>query len=148
MKLIDRSETVMIVLSADLGPEAHDRLSAGVLQGAIDQRGAGHPYRRAVIVTDLAWFETPMVHDSPTIAIGGAGVNAVSGRFSSELPTVWTDNDRVVIQAELNTDGPKRVALWGLDGAATGAAVNAFIARGWLDEFLDRCWRFRAGAFA
>ena len=29
-----------------------------------------------------------------------------------------------------------------------GAAVDAFITRGWLDEFLDRCWRFRAGAFA
>jgi hypothetical protein len=147
MKLIDRSETVMIVVAADLGPDALDRHSAAALQDAIDQRGAGHPYRRGVIVTDLAWFDTPMVHDSPTIAIGGAGVNALSGRFSGELPTVWTDNDRVVIQAELN-DGPTRAALWGLDGRATTAAVDAFIARGWLDEFLDRCWRFRAGAFA
>ncbi len=49
-----------------------------------------------------------------------------------------------MIQAEFG-DGPKRAALWGADAAATGAAVDAFINRGWLDEFLDRCWRFRAG---
>ncbi len=147
MKLIDRVETVVVVVAADLAPTSHDRMSAEVLKGAVDQRGAGHPYRRAVIVTDLAWFETPMLHDSPTISVGGAGVNAVAGRFSGELPTVWTDNDRVVIQADMN-EGPKRAALWGMDGQATTAAVDAFIARGWLDEFLDRCWRFRAGAFA
>jgi hypothetical protein len=147
MKLIDNSETVVVVISADLGPASSDRDAAFLLKLAVDDRGAGHPYRRAVIVGDAAWFDTPMLHDSPTISIGGPGVNGVAGRFGSELPTVWSDRDRVVIQAEFG-DGPQRAALWGTDAAATGAAVDAFISRGWLDEFLDRCWRFRAGAFA
>ena len=147
MKLIDHVETVVIVIAADLPPTAGDRVSAELLKDAVDRRGAGHPYRRAVVVSDLAWFDTALFHDSPTISIGGSGVNGVSGRFVAELPTVWSERDRVVIQAEFG-DGPKRAAIWGLDAAATSVAVNAFIARGWLDEFLDRCWRFRAGAFA
>lgn len=147
MKLIDNSETVVVVISADLPPASDDRSAAFTLKGAVDDRGAGHPYRRAVIVTDVVWFDTPLFHDSPTITIGGPGVNGVAGRFGAELPTVWSDRDRSVIQAEYG-NGPKRAALWGADAAATTAAVDAFITRGWLDEFLDRCWRFRAGAFA
>ncbi len=147
MKLIDVAETIVVVISADLDPSSDDHLAAFALKDAVNGRGAGHPYRRAVIVTDMAWFETPMFHDSPTIAIGGGAVNGVAGRFSAELPTVWSDRDRCVIQAEFG-EVTKRAALWGADAAATTAAVEAFIARGWLDEFLDRCWRFRAGAFA
>ncbi len=147
MKLIDHSETIVVVISADLLPTSDDRTSALMLKAAVDGRGAGHPYRRAVIVSDVAWFDTPLFHASPTISIGGPGVNGVAGRFGPELPTVWADGDRSVVQAEFG-DGPKRAALWGANAAATTAAVDAFIARGWLDEFLDRCWRFRAGAFA
>lgn len=147
MKLIDHSETVVLVIPSDLGPEAADRLAAMTLKEAVDGRGAGHPYRRAVIVSDAAWFDTPLLHESPTITVGGPGVNGVAGRFGAELPTVWADAERVVIQAEFR-EGPIRAALWGTDAAATAAAVDAFIHRGWLDEFLDRCWRFRAGAFA
>jgi hypothetical protein len=146
MKLIDNSETVVVVISADLPATAGDRSAALALKAAVDDRGAGHPYRRAVIVSDVAWFDTPLFHESPTISIGGPGVNGVAGRFGAELPTVWSDRDRSVIQAEFG-QGPKRAAVWGADAAATAAAVDAFITRGWLDEFLDRCWRFRAGAF-
>ncbi|MGH7582926.1 MAG: hypothetical protein ACREL5_06865 [Gemmatimonadales bacterium] len=147
MKLIDNAETVVVVISAGIGMTAGDRYSAFALKEAVDGRGAGHPYRRAVIVSDLAWLDTPMLHDTPTISVGGPGVNAVAGRFGDELPTVWSDQDRAVIQAAFEA-APQRAALWGADAAATAAAVDAFIARGWLDEFLDRCWRFRAGAFA
>lgn len=147
MKLIDREETIVVVTAADLEPDHSDRIAAEMLQSEIARRGAGHPYRRAVLVTDIAWFDTAAFHASPTVAIGGPGVNGVSGRFSADLPTVWSDEDRVIIQADLG-DGVRRAALWGMDRAATAAAVDAFIARGWLDELLDRCWRFRAGAFA
>ena len=147
MKLIDHVETIVVVVAADLAPTSGDRTAAFALKAAIDDRGAGHPYRKAVIVGDAAWFDTPMLHDTPTISVGGPGVNGVAGRFSVELPTVWSDHDRVMIQADFG-DGLKRAALWGADAAATNAAVDAFISRGWLDEFLDRCWRFRAGAFA
>lgn len=147
MKLIDQAETIIIVVAGDLDADAPDRDAAARLQAEIGRRGEGHPYRRAVIVRDIAWHDTPRFHDAPTIAVGGPGVNSVSGQLGSEIPTVWTQDDRVVIQAKYS-DGPLRVTLWGMDAAATTAAVETFIARGWLDEFLDRCWRFRAGAFA
>lgn len=147
MKLIDQAETVLVVIGAELNVDAPDRGAATLLQMEIDRRGAGHPYRRAVVVSDIAWQETVLFHVTPTIAVGGPGVNRVSGRFGSEIPTVWTQDDRIIIQAEY-ANGPPRATLWGMDAAATTASVETFIVRGWLDEFLDRCWRFRAGAFA
>lgn len=147
MKLIDQSETVVVVVAAELDADAPDRGAAVRLQAEIDRRGAGHPYRRAVVVSDLAWQETPLFHLAPTISVGGPGVNSVSGRLGSEIPTVWTQDDRIIIQADYTAGAPK-ATLWGMDAAATTAAVETFIVRGWLDEFLDRCWRFRAGAFA
>ncbi|MES1259563.1 MAG: hypothetical protein ABUL71_03135, partial [Gemmatimonadota bacterium] len=74
MKLIDHAETVVVVIAADLSPTSGDRTAAFTLKAAVDDRGAGHPYRRAVIVGDAAWFDTPMLHDSPTITVGGPGV--------------------------------------------------------------------------
>ncbi|MEO5799096.1 MAG: hypothetical protein ABIZ70_11100 [Gemmatimonadales bacterium] len=147
MKLIDQSETVIVVIAAELEEEAPDRGAAARLQAEVNRRGAGHPYRRAVVVSDFAWQETDLFHLAPTIAVGGPGVNSVSGRLGSEIPTVWTLDDRIIIQADY-IHGAPRATLWGMDAAATTAAVETFIARGWLDEFLDRCWRFRAGAFA
>lgn len=147
MKLIDQSETIIVVVSADIDDDAPDRAAAERLKAEIDRRGAGHPYRRALVVSDLNWLDTAMFHETPTITIGGPGVNSVSGQFGTELPTVWTEDERVVIQADY-ADAMRRVALWGMDADGTTAAVEAFISRGWLDEFLDRCWRFRAGAFA
>lgn len=147
MKLIDGEATVVIVTASALDPDHSDRKHADALRQEIDQRGGGYPYRRAVVVTDMSWFQTPLFHSAPTIAVGGPGVNGVAGQFVNVLPSVWTDADRVVIQAELG-GGSRRAALWGVDRDATGEAVNAFVNRGWLDEFLDRCWRFRAGVLA
>lgn len=147
MKLVDSEETIVIVIASDLEPGHPDAQGAERLKAEIDARGRGWSYRRAVIVDDEQWFETPMFHEAPAIAIGGPGANGVAARYAGELPAVWTDGDRVVIQAEL-ADGKRRAALWGSDRHATAEAVEAFIGRGWLDEFLDRCWRFRMGNLA
>ena len=147
MKLVDGEETILIVIASELDEDHADRRHAQQLKREIDRRGEGHSYRRALIVGDAAWFETPAFMQSPTIAVGGPGVNGVSGRFAAEIPTVWTEADRVVIQAELG-GGRRRAALWGMDRAATGEAVETFVARGWLDEFLERCWRFKATTLA
>jgi hypothetical protein len=147
MKLVDGDDTIAIVVTSGAGVEHSDRIAATHLQREINHRGQGWPYRRAVVVSDEAWLESGLLHQAPTIAVGGPGANAVAGRFAPELVTVWTDGDRVVIQAALE-DGPRRAALWGMDRAATAEAVEVFVARGWLDEFLERCWRFRSGSVA
>lgn len=147
MKLVDGEETVVVAVGAGLEADHPDRRSAARLKAAIDARGHGWAYRRAVVVTDESWFETPLLQAAPTIAIGGPGANGVAERFAGELPSVWSDGDRVVIQAGLH-EGPRRAALWGMDRHATAEAVDTFVHRGWLDEFLERCWRFRMGNLA
>ncbi len=137
----------MVVVATGLEAGHPDLINAARLKDEIDSRGRGWPYRRAVMVTDEAWFDTELFHHAPVIAIGGPGANAVSARLAGDLPTVWTDGDRVVIQAGL-TEGPRRASLWGTDRHATGEAVATFIERGWLAEFLDRCWRFKMGNLA
>ncbi len=145
MKLIDRRDTIVIVTADRLEPGHPDHDNARRLRDEITARGRGWPYRRAVTVSDVAWFETDLLDGAPTIAIGGPGANGVTGRLAGELPSVWSDRDRVIIQARLDAV-PPRVLLWGMDRYATNEAVEAFLARGWLDEFLERCWRFPVGS--
>jgi hypothetical protein len=147
MKLVDSEETVLVVIASALEPGHPDRRSADRLREAIDARGGGSSYRRALVVSDELWFATELFHGAPTIAVGGPGVNAVAGRLAGTLPSVWTDGDRVVIQAGL-ADGPRQASLWGTDRHATTDAVTTFIEQGWLEEFLERCWRFRGDVLA
>jgi hypothetical protein len=68
----------------------------------------------------------------------------VTGELTGLLPTVYSRENRVFVQADL--DGElKRVALWGADGAATAEAVEVFGNDGLLDGLLERIWRFRVG---
>jgi len=139
VKLLDQRETIMIVVGASLGPDAPDRHAAEALRQEIDRRGLGSLYRRAVLVTDDAWFESELLHQAPTIAVGGPGVNSVSEEFAGQLLTVWTSEERVVVQIDQGPAG-RRALLWGVDAAATAEAVAAFVERGWLSEFLTNRW--------
>lgn len=147
MKLIDHAETVIVVTADNLEPGHPDLASADRLRTEILNRGAGLPYRRAVVVSDVDWFESNLLDGAPIIGIGGPGANAVTGRLAGEVPSVWTNGDRVIIQARLDAR-PPQVLLWGMDRFATSEAVEAFLDRGWLDEFLERCWRFPSGSLA
>ena len=140
MKLVDVSETVMIVVGAAERAE-RDRALAETLCREIDGRADGQPYRRAVVVADVEFLERPELHRHPTIAVGGPGVNAVVQRLVDELPTMWEQDERAFVQGEF--DEVKRVAIWGTDAAATARAVEAFLTGGYLDLLLDRIWRAR-----
>ena len=143
MKLVDREETIMVVVGGD--GMGGDRPAAAELKEAIDARANGQPYRRAVLIGDAEFVERPELHRHPTIAIGGPGVNVVSQRLVDDLPMRWQHEDRAFLQADL--DLTNRVALWGMDAAATARAVGAFLSEGYLDALLDRVWRFRPGSF-
>ena len=144
MKLVDTDETVVLVTGSSLTAEERDRPLAYRLKSEIDRRGEGHAYRRAVVVADLWYLDNRIFHLNPTIAIGGPGANAVAEEFSSLLPTMYSSEDRVFVQADLEGD-PKRAALWGADAGATAQAVEVFTTQGLLDDLLRRIWRFRTG---
>ena len=144
MKLVDVEETVVLVTAGGSEGDARDQPAAYALKAEIDARGAGHAYRRAVVVSDQWYLDNPTLQQNPTIAIGGAGVNGVSEELAAVLPMVYSEGEQVFVQADL--DGElKRAVLWGVNAAATGAAVQAFMSRGMLDELLGRIWRFRVG---
>ena len=146
MKLVDTEETVVLVTGSSLTAEERDRPLAYSLKAEIDRRGAGHAYRRAVVVADLWYLENRIFHLNPTVAIGGPGANGVAQELSEILPTVYNGDDQVFIQADFEGD-VKRAALWGANATATAAAVEMFATQGMLDDLLGRIWRFRSGVF-
>ena len=146
MKLVDTDETVVLVTGASLTAEERDRPLAYRLKAEIDRRGTGHAYRRAVVVADLWYLQNRIFHMNPTIAIGGPGANGVSHEFAEALPTVYSREERVFVQADFE-DEMKRASLWGVDASSTAAAVDAFMSEGFLDDLLSRIWRFRTGVF-
>jgi hypothetical protein len=144
MKLVDTDETVVLVTGSSRTAEERDRPLANLLKLEIDRRGEGHAYRRAVVVADLWYLENRIFHLNPTLAIGGPGANGVAQEFSGMLPTVYSNDDQVFIQADFEGE-PKRAALWGANAAATARAVEVFVTQGMLDDLLRRIWRFRTG---
>ncbi|CAN5889531.1 hypothetical protein BH24GEM1_BH24GEM1_28480 [soil metagenome] len=146
MKLVDTEETVVLVTGASITAEERDRPLAYLLKAEIDRRGAGHAYRRAVVVADLWYLENRIFHLNPTVAIGGPGANGVAQELAEILPMVYNGNDQAFIQADFEGD-VKRAALWGANAAATAAAVQVFVTQGMLDDLLERIWRFRSGVF-
>jgi hypothetical protein len=146
LKLVDTEETVVLVTGSSPAAEERDRPLAYRLKAEIDRRGAGHAYRRAVVVADLWYLQNRTFHQNPTVAIGGPGANGVSHDFAETLPAVYSQGERVFVQADFEGE-PKRAALWGADAACTSAAVDAFMTEGYLDDLLSRIWRFRTGVF-
>lgn len=146
MKLVDTDETIVLVTGSSLTAEERDRPLAYGLKAEVDRRGAGHAYRRAVVVADLWYLQNRIFHLNPTIAIGGPGANGVSHDFAERLPTVYSQEDRIFVQAEFEGE-PKQATLWGADASLTAAAVEVFMTRGYLDDLLSRIWRFRTGVF-
>ena len=144
MKLVDTEGTIVLVTGASLTAEERDRPLAYRLKAEIDRRGAGHAYRRAVVVADLWYLENRIFHLNPTVAIGGPGANGVAQELADMLPTVYNAEDRVFIQADFEND-LKRAALWGANAGATAQAVEVFATQGLLDDLLRRIWRFRTG---
>ena len=146
MKLVDTEETIVLVTGSSPAAEERDRPLAYRLKAEIDRRGAGHAYRRAVVVADLWYLQNRTFHLNPTVAIGGPGANGVSHDFAETLPAVYSQGEQVFVQADFEGE-PKRAALWGADAAGTSAAVDAFMTEGYLDDLLSRIWRFRTGVF-
>lgn len=142
MKLVDRDETILVIVGGGTEP-ATDRALAEGLCREITGRGDGQSYRRALLVLDTEFLDRPDLHRHPTISVGGPGVNAVAQRLVGELPMLWEHEDRSFIQADM--EGSRRVALWGIDGTATTRAVEAFRLEGFLSALLDQVWRSRPG---
>jgi hypothetical protein len=140
-RYFDVRTTVLIVVGYGILPEEEDRPVAYELKRAIASRAEGSDTGSAVVVTDVWMLNQEMADLFPAITVGGPGVNTFSAQIYEELPLAYTRDQRVFIQ--MDTDGGKRVALWGMDQAGTREAVAAFMKEGFLDRFLDLAWNRR-----
>lgn len=143
MKLIDGNETIVLVTGSSGAATERDLPLALELKEEIDRRGGGLAFRRAVVVRDASYVNTPAFHAHPTIAIGGPGANDVSHHLSQVLPTLAARDDRSFVQMAPEGSG-RQATVWGMDAGATRTAVEVFVTEGYLDSLLGRVWPFRA----
>ena len=137
-RYFDVRSTILLVVGYGILPEEQDRPSAYDLKRLIDTRGRGDGSRSAVVLTDMWMMNQEMAEFFPAIAIGGPGVNAFTAQIYEELPVAFTRDQQIFIQ--LNPEGGKRAAVWGMDHRATRDAVEVFVKEGFLDRFLDLVW--------
>jgi len=137
-RYFDIRSTILLVVGYGILPEEEDRPIAYDLKRLINTRGRGDETRSAVVLTDMWVMNQEMAEFFPSIAIGGPGVNAFTARIYEELPVAFTRDQQIFIQ--LNPEGGKRAAVWGMDHRSTRNAVDIFVKEGFLDRFLDLVW--------
>lgn len=137
-RYFDIRNTVLIVVGYGILPEEEDRPVAYELKRLIMSRAQGQEGRSAVVLTDIWALNQEMAEFFPIIAVGGPGVNAFTAQVYEELPVVFTRDQQLFIQ--LDEDGGKRAAVWGMDQPKTREAVEIFAKEGFLDRFLDLVW--------
>jgi hypothetical protein len=144
VKLIDPTQTIVIVHGSQGRAATADRELAWKLKREVDRRTDGTTFRRAVVVGDEAYYAHDAFEPSPVIAIGGPGVNRASEEMTGSLPLLMQQDERVFVQARFE-DRDAQVILWGMDAAGTAQAVEAFLFQGVLDKMLAQLWKSGTG---
>jgi len=148
-------ETVIIVVGTNIVTELLDRPSAELLRDHIDQRGGDFPYRRGIVITHDAWYDTSeaaVIGDNPVIAVGGPKSNKLSAEFDqwkSVPPSKYGTYPIPVTGPRIGTGffrnnqkGLPQVGLWGPNATAARETVEYYLRneRG-LTEFLKWSWK-------
>jgi nucleoside phosphorylase len=153
-KAVINRETVIIVVGALVPSELLDRPTAESLRDEIDRRsGKEHPFRRAIVVTDEAWYdkeEAPNISNNAVISVGGPRSNKLSNEFDEwEAPAGSAQGKYPVSGTKectgffrLNAKGLPQVGLWGKNAQETRQAVGCYVQneKG-LTAFLRMVWK-------
>jgi hypothetical protein len=130
---------ILIVTGSTLRAEQMDRPLAYYLQTQINELGAGHEGRLALVISDRYYLNHPDLHGLALISVGGPGVNRVAQKLLKKLPAVMAAEDKFYIQMNLNGDD-LRASVWGMDNPQTQIAVVTFAER-YLPRFTQVCWQ-------
>lgn len=133
---------LLIVTGSTLRAEQMDRPLAYYLRQRLEEALRDAPSAelsgyQVVVVADFRWLHDESLQDSPTISVGGPGVNELAHRWLDEVPVALTYNERYFIQMDPDIEEPQ-ASIWGMDNATTQIAVAVFLDR-FLSRFLDRC---------
>jgi len=136
-------QTVFVVAGETIISEVLDRYICGILREEIDKRGAGQPFKRALIIGAKTWKESYWITEkSPAISIGGVGANELSKDWLVVAEEKGIKPFPLGKGSGVYLSEPRpRAVLSGLTAEDTKEAVEKYIAnpRG-LKEFLDNSW--------
>jgi hypothetical protein len=144
-------ETIILVVGVWIFAELLDRTFAEVLRNQINKIGRveEYPFRRAIILTDAAWFADKDIANNPVIAIGGPAVNRLSAEFDKWQAPPGSAEGKYPISGDhlltgffrKNARGLPQVALWGKTSRETKEAVEYYTqAEKGLAEFCRLVW--------
>jgi len=136
---VETDRLLLIAVGAHLRAEIGDRPLAYMLREEIlrrlEDRFGDDPPLDPVVCSDVWRLNDESIGGTPTVSIGGPGVNALSAFLGDKLSSVFVVEDQLLIQADLEWNDLS-VCVWGMDHERTIAAVQAFCER-YLDTFLD-----------
>lgn len=127
---------ILIVTGSNLRAEQGDRPLAYKLRDMItrDLRELGGE-SEVLVLSDMWYLHSELLHEMPMISIGGPTVNAVSAYLSQRLPTVLIAHNTLIIQMDPRLED-FRASVWGVHHETTVAAIDLFVRRGYLDQLL------------
>jgi hypothetical protein len=141
---LDLNRLIWIVVGVQLSAELGDRPLAYRIEEQLRNRleeALGKttpdkpPLLSPAVISDVYYLNSDDAQTRPAISIGGPGVNALSSQLLNTIPTVFTIENTLVIQMDLEMHDP-RAAVWGMDHLQTVRAVELFVERNYLDIFV------------
>jgi hypothetical protein len=130
---------ILLVTGATLTAEVMDRPLAYRLKERIDQAGDAGAGRVGIVLSDIWYLNNEPLHERPVISVGGPGVNALSQYLWRRLPGALVVEGVFYIQQDV-TGQDLRTSIWGMDHETTVEAVELYIRRGYLDDFIRAAW--------
>ncbi len=130
-------KALLIVTGSTLRAEQADRPLAYKLKTSIEEIiGKEQGDFPVIVLSDLWYLNSEMLQKIPVISIGGPGVNALSAHLYKKLPNAFVVDNTLVIQMDM-TFADFRASIWGTDHPMTVKALEIFIGRGYLDQYLQ-----------
>ena len=139
MAELNTDNAILVVTGASLKAEVMDRPLAYRLKDAIDQAGEPAEGRLAIVISDIWYLNTDALHERPVISVGGPGVNALSQYLWRRIPGALVVEGVLLIQQDV-TYQDLRASIWGMDHETTVEAVETYIGKGYLADFLRAAW--------
>ncbi len=131
-----QNTSIIIVTGSNLQAERYDRPQAYRLQKEIERYQPESFGDKSVVISDLWYLNCELLHHVPMVSVGGPEVNAVSAWLHKRLEHVLLIDHTLSIQMDANLHD-LRACVWGCNPKLTGDALDLFIQRGYLKQFLE-----------
>jgi hypothetical protein len=132
---------ILIVTGSTLRAEKEDRPLAYRLKETIEgEFSPGEKNHKALILGDLWYLNSELLHHMPTISVGAPKVNSLSAYLLKRLTRVLVVENSLVIQMDPHLED-LRVSVWGMSAELTHEAMELFVRRRYLERFLGAAAR-------